>query len=154
MDDDLTPLGKLLESAREARRPKLSQNATAKAAGLSPTTYRRVIRGIARFGGRDTEFEGTPESIASIAKVLRVTPEQLEEVDRTDAAEELRSLLRGPTTRISDVRLTGPVPPVTDAERAVMIQEVRERLSRNAEEQQELQQTLFRLLGEDSRETG
>lgn len=94
MDNDLTPLGRLLESAREARRPKLSQNATAKAAGISPTTYRRVIRGIARLGGRDVAFDGTPESIARIARVLGVTPEQLEEAGRTDAAEELRALRR------------------------------------------------------------
>ncbi|MFB4320624.1 helix-turn-helix domain-containing protein [Actinomadura sp. 21ATH] len=92
MDKDLTPLGSLLEEARQAVRPKLSQNALAQAAETSSTTYRRIIHGVARFGGQDTPFEGTPEAIAKVARVLNVTAEQLEIVGRPDAARELETL--------------------------------------------------------------
>lgn len=94
MDEDLTPLGELLETARLAKRPKLSQNAVAKAADTSATTYRRIIRGVSRFGGQDVPFEGADETVARIADVLGVTPEQLEQVGRPGAAEELRAARR------------------------------------------------------------
>lgn len=93
MDKPLTPLGALLESAREAVRPKLSQNQAAKRAKTSSTTYRRVITGVARLGGRDVPFEGDPETIARIACVLDIGPEQVEEVGRDDVAYELRALV-------------------------------------------------------------
>lgn len=93
MSEDLTPLGELLESARGRMKPKLSQNAAAKKAGTSGTTWRRVIKGSARFGGVDVPFEGAPDSIARMALVVGVTPEQLEELGRSDVADDLRSLL-------------------------------------------------------------
>lgn len=130
MDRDLTPLGRLLEAARQAKRPKLSQNAVAKAAGTSSTTYRRIISGISRFGGQDVPFDGSAATVAQIARALDVTPEQLEEVDRADAAEELRLLASseqrvpvgqavetdtaGPAVQIHDARLTVPNPPAED----------------------------------------
>lgn len=95
MEEDLTPLGRLLESARKAIRPKLSQNAAAKRAGTSGTTYRRIIRGVSRFGGQDIPFEGAADTVAQIAGVLGVTPGQLREVDRADAARELEGLAQG-----------------------------------------------------------
>lgn len=94
MDNDLTPLGELFEAVRQAMRPKLSQNAAAKAAGTSSTTYRRIISGVSRFGGQDVPFDGSADTVASIARALGVTPEQLEEVGRTDAADELRMVGR------------------------------------------------------------
>lgn len=94
-DPDLTPLGELFETARQAKRPKLSQNAVAKAARTSSTTYRRVIAGVSRFGGQDIPFEGSAETVARIALVLGVTPEQLEEVGRAEVAQELRLLREG-----------------------------------------------------------
>ena len=102
MDKDLTPLGELLEAARLAKRPKLSQNAVAKAAGTSSTTYRRIISGISRFGGQDVPFDGSADTVAQIARVLGVTPEQLEQAGRTDAAEELR-ILEEPPSRLQVV---------------------------------------------------
>lgn len=128
MDKDLTPLGELLESAREARRPKLSQNAVAKHAHTSPTTYRRVITGVARLGGRDVPFEGNDETIARIAHTLGVTPEQLEQVDRPEAAEELRLLAAGgvptheqrvPVGQAVETDTAGPVVRVRDTGLAV-----------------------------------
>lgn len=101
MDEDLTPLGELLEKARLAQRPKLSQNAVAKAADTSSTTYRRIIRGVSRFGGQDVPFDGSADTVASIARVLGVTPEQLEEVGRGDAADELRELLETARTEMA-----------------------------------------------------
>lgn len=92
MDADLTPLGDLFEAVRQAKRPKLSQNAVAKAAGTSSTTYRRVISGVSRFGGQDVPFEGSADTVARIARALGITSEQLDEVGRADAAEELRHL--------------------------------------------------------------
>lgn len=93
MDKPLTPLGALLESAREAVRPKLSQNQAAKRAKTSSTTYRRVITGIARLGGRDVPFEGDPETIARIARALDIDPAKLDEIGKDDVAYELRRIL-------------------------------------------------------------
>ena len=112
MDEDLTPLGELLETARLAKRPKLSQNAVAKAADTSATTYRRIIRGVSRFGGQDVPFEGADETVARIADVLGVTPEQLEQVGRPGAAEELRAAR--PHARLSQVRIEAPAPPADE----------------------------------------
>ena len=112
MAEDLTPLGELLETARLAKRPKLSQNAVAKAADTSATTYRRIIRGVSRFGGQDVPFEGADETVARIADVLGVTPEQLEQVGRPGAAEELRA--SRPHARLSQVRIEAPAQPAED----------------------------------------
>jgi len=109
MDNDLTPLGALFEAARQAKRPKLSQNAVARAADTSSTTYRRIISGISRFGGQDVPFDGSADTVASIARVLGITHEQLEDVGRPDAAEELRRLLstaRAEMERAGQVKLT------------------------------------------------
>ena len=81
MDDDLTPLGALLEAAREHQ--GLSQNAVGKAAGVTGTTYRRTIRG---------ETPVAADTIARIAHVLDVAPEHLERVGRADVARELEAL--------------------------------------------------------------
>ena len=112
MDEDLTPLGELLETARLAKRPKLSQNAVAKAADTSATTYRRIIRGVSRFGGQDVPFEGADETVARIADVLGVTPEQLEQVGRPGAAEDLRAAR--PHARLSQVHIEAPAPPADE----------------------------------------
>lgn len=92
MDKELTPLGVLLENSRLRRRPRLSQNAVAKAAGTSPTTYRRVISGISRFGGQDVPFNASAETVARIADVLGITPDELYGVGSKEASEELRIL--------------------------------------------------------------
>jgi transcriptional regulator with XRE-family HTH domain len=51
------------------------------AAGLSPTWWREIERGLRRAG---------PDSLASMARVVWVTPEELTAAGRPDAAEELR----------------------------------------------------------------
>jgi hypothetical protein len=103
MDTDLTPLGELLEAVRQAKRPRLSQNAVAKAAGTSSTTYRRIISGVSRFGGQDVPFGGSADTVAQIARALGVTPEQLEEAGRADAADELRALLASDAPDAADL---------------------------------------------------
>lgn len=112
MDEDLTTLGELLESARERRRPRLSQNALAKQAGTSGTTYRRIIKGVARFGGHDVPFDGSPDIIAQVAKVLGVTPAQLRGVGRDDAARELENAPSGEA--VDRILATHPRRPLTD----------------------------------------
>lgn len=99
--EDLTPLGELLEAARRQARPKLSQNEAAKQAGVSGTTWRRVIKGTARFGGVDVAYNGAPDTVARMARVLGVRPEQLVAVERPEAAQELQELIEADARRQS-----------------------------------------------------
>lgn len=124
MSEDLTPLGALLEAARERR--KLSQNAAAKKAETSGTTWRRVVKGVARFGGMDVPFDGAPDTVARMARVVGVTPEQLEQHGHADAAEELRALQ--PTEEPDRRPALSPVPDVPD-ERLDHLEKVADRVA-------------------------
>lgn len=152
MDNDLTPLGALFEAVRQAKRPKLSQNAVAKAARTSSTTYRRIISGTSRFGGQDVPFEGSADTVAQIARALGVTSEQLEEAGRTDAAEELRILHR---ETINDPHAS----PMDRAEALMdeneqMVQEIVARLRRlNRRKRQAVEQLIDVLEDDSPRET-
>lgn len=95
--EDLTPLGRLLEAARKRR--GLSQNKAAQAAGVSGTHWRRIIKGVASYGGTDVPYVGTADTVARMARAVDVSAEELAGVDREDAAEELRALTSGPGRR-------------------------------------------------------
>jgi transcriptional regulator with XRE-family HTH domain len=94
MTKDLSPLGALLEEAR--KRAKLSQNAAAKRAGVSGTAWRRVIKGMAMYGGVEVPYPGKAATVAQMARAVGVTAEELEKAGRPDAAEEWRADISAP----------------------------------------------------------
>lgn len=88
---DPPPEGRIIEDARERRR--LSQNKAADRAGLSGTRWRQIVTGVASGGkGIQIPVHGRAETLARMAQVVGVTPEQLADAGREDAAEELREL--------------------------------------------------------------
>jgi transcriptional regulator with XRE-family HTH domain len=91
-----TPAGKLLRSVRRRAVPKLSQPEVAHRAGIDPGTLGNIERGYRHLGdGRTRAVPGDPVTIAKVARILGIGPEQLEdEGKRPDAAEELREILR------------------------------------------------------------
>jgi hypothetical protein len=87
------PEGELITEALKRMRPKVSIREAARRAGISDSWWRQVVRGYQplRGGGR-APMQGSAETVASMASVVGVTPEQLAAVGREDAAEELRLL--------------------------------------------------------------
>ena len=86
----LTPVGKLLEEARERLPGAPSQNEVARRAGTSGTTYRNTIYGVARHGGTEVPYRGAAATIALYAQIVGVESFQLREAGREDAALELQ----------------------------------------------------------------
>jgi transcriptional regulator with XRE-family HTH domain len=91
------PEGALIEAARE--RAGLSQNGAAEKAGITGTHWRTIVRG----GAAMTSRRGVT-TLARMARVVGVTPEQLEQAGRPDAASRLRELFPG-TARPSNLEL-------------------------------------------------
>ncbi|TDD68574.1 helix-turn-helix domain-containing protein [Actinomadura rubrisoli] len=87
--DNVPRWGRLIDEARDRQRPALSQNEAARRAGLSGTRWRQVVDG--RAGPMDSA-RGV-KTVARMARVAGVTPEQLEEEGRPDVAKELSELL-------------------------------------------------------------
>jgi len=84
------PYGALIESARKDA--GLSMREAARRAGISDAWWRYVVRGYQKVPG---DLDGTPGTIARMARVAGVTPERLEaEGQRPDAAGILREILR------------------------------------------------------------
>ena len=82
-----TPEGVLIEAARS--RAGLSQNAAAERAGITGTHWRTIVRG----GVAMTSPRGLA-TLARMAQVVGVTPDELEQAGRADAADALRSTMR------------------------------------------------------------
>jgi hypothetical protein len=87
-----SPEGRLIEEAAKATGRSI--RALAANAEMSDTRWRQVIRGH-QVGpaGRIIEARASSTALARMAMAVGVTPEQLEEVDRPDAADEQRHLL-------------------------------------------------------------
>lgn len=86
------PEGELI--ARALKRSRLSQRQAASQAELSEGHWRAIVKGYRTVSaGVEVAVRGPAETIARMAQVVGVTPDQLEEAGRADAAEELRGLL-------------------------------------------------------------
>jgi transcriptional regulator with XRE-family HTH domain len=97
------PEGELITAALKRIRPRLSIREAARRAGISEGWWRQVVRGYQPIkGGGKAPMTGSAETIAAMARVVGVTPEQLEQAGRTDAAEELR-ILEEPPSRLQVV---------------------------------------------------
>lgn len=151
MDETLTPLGELIETARA--RTKLSQNAAAERAGTSGTTWRRVVKGLARFGGHDVPHDGAADTVARMARIVGLTPEQLEEHGRPDAAAELRDILRAVAAasepsvadlaeRLTELERANAEQARVNAETARVNEETRRQLEETARRNAELAQLI------------
>jgi transcriptional regulator with XRE-family HTH domain len=68
---------------------RLSARKAAIRAGVSDTWFRNILRGYQPVGGTYSAVKASAEMLADVANVLGLTPLQLREVDREDAAEEL-----------------------------------------------------------------
>ncbi|GAB3213284.1 hypothetical protein GCM10027294_43410 [Marinactinospora endophytica] len=84
------PEGELIEEARG--RTGMSQNAAARAAGISGTRWRQIVKGYGTASGVVVQVTGPAETVARMARVVGVTPEELEEAGRDDAADQLREI--------------------------------------------------------------
>jgi hypothetical protein len=86
------PEGALIAAA--LKRSRMSQRQAAAKAGISENRFRAIVHGYQTVSaGTHAPVRGPAETLARIAQVVGVTPEQLEEADRGDAAQELRALL-------------------------------------------------------------
>lgn len=75
------------------RRQKLSSREASRRAGVSDTWWRNVMRGYQTVGGVIAPVKGQPDTLARMAQVTGVTPTQLRDAGRADAAEALEQLI-------------------------------------------------------------
>ena len=90
------PEGVLIEQARRAAR--LSVREAARRAGISEGWWRQVVKGYQSLGDGSYVTRHAPaDTVAKLAAVVKIAPEQLEtEGRRPDAAESLREMERQP----------------------------------------------------------
>lgn len=82
------PEGAVIERAATAR--GMSARTAAKEAALSDARWRQIVNGYASVGaGQVVPVEGPAETIARMAMAVGVTPDQLREAGRADAADVL-----------------------------------------------------------------
>ena len=83
--------GRLIDDARERMRPSPSQNAAARAVGISGTQWRSVVKGNA---GEMVTRRGL-RTVAAMADYVGLSPEAFEKAGRADIAKALQ-LYRDP----------------------------------------------------------
>jgi transcriptional regulator with XRE-family HTH domain len=91
-----TAEGELIRQARDLAIPRLSIRAAAARIGMSPEHWGNVERGY-RYTKQDDptrSFAAPAATIAKMASAVGVTPDQLAEVGREDAARLLEEILR------------------------------------------------------------
>ena len=72
---------------------------------MSDTRWRQVVRGWQQSsGGRTIEAKASADTLARMAIAVGVTAQQLEDVDREDAAEVLRRIATAPPERLPGYR--------------------------------------------------
>lgn len=84
------PEGRLIAAAQ--KRHRTSNREAAPRAGISEARWRHIVTGYRSEAGQYIPVRGPAETLARMAQVVGVTPEELEEADREDAAAELREL--------------------------------------------------------------
>lgn len=110
--------GRLIGLAQ--KRSSLSARKAAAEAGLSEGRWRQIVSGYQTVSaGVYAPVRGPAETLARMAQVVSVTPEQLEQVGRPDAASELREL-NGRRERPSNLELANQLREQIAELRAVM----------------------------------
>lgn len=102
------PEGKLLQDALRADGRSIRQ--VAKLAGISDARWRQLVKGSLSVGGEHTtEQVAPPATLARMAYVVGVTPDQLTQVGREDAAALLVKLQQSADSGTSVLPLTSTV---------------------------------------------
>lgn len=87
---DAPPEGELIKAALAVA--DLSQREAARRARISDTRWRQIVAGYQSVGGEPVSFRSRDETLARMAHVVGVRPEQLADVGRPEAAEALRKI--------------------------------------------------------------
>ena len=134
----------MLERLRTSHRPKLSVRSAADQAGMSDARWRQIAKGFKyEAGGIRIPARAPADTLARMAKVVGATPEQLREVDRADAADELEAMTSRQTQFQGAVAKEPPLPPLPDEFNRRAIRSVAEQKANN----------IFRALTDDPRLT-
>lgn len=89
------PEGRLIAAALEHTEPRLTQRQAAEQAGISDARWRQLVSGYISVGqGNYAQVTAPAKTLARMAGVVGVSAEQLDEVGREDAANELRRIDR------------------------------------------------------------
>jgi hypothetical protein len=98
----------LIARKREEKVPRLSRREAARRIGMSETRWRQLENGVIRVRGQDYPERAPDDTLAQMAWVVDVTPEELTAAGRSEAAVFLGRLIAdGPdehTRLIEDVR--------------------------------------------------
>lgn len=136
------PEGALITAALKRR--KLSARAAASKAGISETRWRQITSGYQTVSGQRIPVRAPADTVARMAQVAGVTPEELVGVARADAANELRDL--PPPGE--------PEPELSVADLAERLERLERTTARHRQENEELRRMLQQITGKDSRNAG
>lgn len=95
------PEADLIKAALKRRR--MTARKAAELADISEARWYQIMRGSQTVAGERVRVKAPPDTLARMAHVAGVTPEQLEEAGRGDAAEELRALSAVQATQLTPV---------------------------------------------------
>ena len=88
------PWAQRIRQRREALFPPVSRRQAALAAGVSVSTWIEIENAAKKVApGVEVEVRGTPDKVARMAEFLEITPDELREDGRDDAARHLEALL-------------------------------------------------------------
>ena len=130
--------GDLIRRARDRAVPKLSIRRAAARIGISPEHWGNIERGHKSAGATETPRPLSPSAsmLAKMAGVVGVTPGELAEAGRQDAARELEEMQRRRPLAVVPTQGPGPLDALPDDEAiaaAPVLAAVRERVRMAAE---------------------
>ncbi|MGP3914384.1 helix-turn-helix domain-containing protein [Nonomuraea sp. 10N515B] len=88
------PEGQLIAAA--LKRKRLSAREAARRTGISEGRWRQIVSGYQTVSGVHVSVRGPAETVARMAHIAGLSPTQLVEANRSDAADELREILQAP----------------------------------------------------------
>ena len=94
MTADVTvPPEALLIARMREKAPRISMAEAARRSGISPTRWRQIENGFRPFRGVRYPEIGPAQTIAKMAAAVGISPKELAEAGRPDAADELAVIL-------------------------------------------------------------
>ena len=98
---DQRPEGRLIAAAQ--KRARISNREAAPRAGISEARWRHIVSGYRSEAGHHIPVRAPADTLAQMARVVGVTPEELAEAGRNDAADALRALPDTSASQTSDL---------------------------------------------------